>query len=74
MREIEKLFIEKLEGSEDTGTKLSIVRAMRNARLQGTKDVLIETAENSKESALITAAIQALAAVNKDFPSTNVSK
>lgn len=73
VKEIEKLMIAKLQGSDDSAVQLKVVRAMRNARLQGTKEALIEVAETSKETALITAAIQALAAVNKDFPSLKVS-
>ena len=54
-------------------TVLRTVRALRNARLQGTKQPLIEVAENSTDNAVIAACVQALHALNKDFASLDVS-
>lgn len=62
-----------LSNSADTALTLRIVRALRNAGLQATKEKLIEIAESSKETALTVAAIQALASINKDYPTKNVS-
>ena len=54
-------------------TVLRTVRALRNARLQGTKQPLIEVAENSTDNAVIAACVQALHALNNDFASLDVS-
>lgn len=64
--------MEKLSNAKDVDATLLAVRAMRNARLQATKSALIKVAEESKESAVSNAAVQALAAINKDFPSVSV--
>ena len=50
-----------------------VVRAMRNARLHGTTQSLLHVVKNSTDTAIISAALQAVAAITQDFASIEVS-
>ena len=73
MKDVETTFITTLTETKDPAIKLMVVRAMRNARLHGTTQSLLHVVKNSTDTAIISAALQAVAAITQDFASIEVS-
>ncbi|XP_067931798.1 microsomal triglyceride transfer protein large subunit-like [Watersipora subatra] len=72
VQDIEKTLISSLNEAKDSSDSLKVVRAMRNARLHGTTKSLIKLVKTANDSAVVSAAVQALAALTEDSTSVEV--